>query len=74
MLHAPVVAPPPTLEPIKVIEDGVALWQTLSGPPEIAVGNAVTFIVLLDIAALHPVPKLEVNRKVTVPLKFAAGV
>ena len=43
------------------------------GPPAVAVGP-VTFIVLSEVAALHPVPKFDVNRSVTVPLKFAAGV
>ena len=72
--HAPVVALPPTLAPLKVIAAGVADLQTLFGPPAVAVGNAFTVIVLVAVAALHPVPALEVKSNVTVPLKFAAGV
>ena len=41
--HAPVVAPPPTLEPAKVIGAGVADWQTALGPPAITVATFETF-------------------------------
>jgi hypothetical protein len=36
--------------------------------------NAVTFIVLSDVAAPHEFGSFVVNRKVTVPAKLAAGV
>jgi len=74
MDHAPVVAPPPILAPLSVIADGVADWQTLSGPPALTVGIAFTVIVLVAVAVVHPVGAFVVSIKVTVPVKFAAGV
>ena len=42
---------------------------------EVAVGLAVTLIVLSDVAAVvQGLVKFEVNLSVTVPLKLAAGV
>lgn len=54
--HAPVVAEPPTLAPLKVIGvDGVA-WQVASGPPASAVAATFTVIVIVvAICALQPV-------------------
>ena len=72
--HAPVVAPPPTVAPISVIADGVPDWQTVLGPPAFTVGVALTVIVLVVLIAEHAVSAFVVRVKVTVPLKFAAGV
>ena len=72
--HAPVVAPPPTLAPLNVIADGVADWQTLSGPPGVTVGAVFTLIVLVALTAEQAPGALVVRVKVTVPVKFAAGV
>jgi len=47
MDQAPVVAPPPTLAPLKVIADGVADRQTLLGPPGVTVAAWVTVTVLV---------------------------
>ena len=65
--HAPVVALPPTLAPLSVIALGEADWHTLSGPPAVAVGIAFTVIVLVEVAAVQPVPVFEVKSRVTVP-------
>ena len=43
--HAPEVALPPILAPLKVMALGVADRQTLFGPPAVAVGNAFTLTV-----------------------------
>ena len=40
--HAPVVALPPTLAPLKLMALGVGDRQTLFGPPAVAIGNAFT--------------------------------
>ena len=72
--QAPVVAPPPTLAPVSVIADGVADWQTLSGPPGVTVAAGFTFMVLVALTAGQAPGALVVNVKVTVPVKFAAGV
>src|SRR4029079_17543873 len=72
--HAPVVALPPTLAPLNVMAVGVADWHALSGPPAWAVGAAAIVIVLVSVAAVHPVGASVVNVNVTVPEKLAAGV
>ena len=70
--HAAVEAPPPKLAPDKVMADEPL--QTVLGPPPITVGVAVTFIVLMALAAAHAPDTLVRSVSVTVPLKFAAGV
>ena len=72
--QAPVVAPPPTLAPVKVMAAGVADWQTVLGPPGVTVFRGLTLIVLVAVAAGQPPGALVVSVKVTVPVKFAAGV
>ena len=72
--HAPVVAPPPTLAPVKVMADGVADWHAVLGLPAFTVGAAFTVMVLVALTAEQPVGAFVVSVKVTVPLKFAAGV
>ena len=75
MDQAPVVAPPPTLAPVRVMAVGVADWQTVLGPPAVAVFRGFTLMVRFAVAAAQPPPgALVVNLKVTVPVKFAAGV
>ena len=44
--HAAVVALPPMVAPDKVIAEGVADWQTTSGPPAATVGAGVTVTVV----------------------------
>lgn len=39
--HAPVVAPPPILEPVKAYAVGLDDWQTLSGPAGVTVGGVL---------------------------------
>ena len=39
MDHAPAVAEPPTLAPVRVNAPGDALWQTASGPPGVTVAG-----------------------------------
>jgi hypothetical protein len=72
--HAPVVAPPPTLAPANAIADGVPDWQTVLGPPAFTVGVAFTVMVLVALSVEHAVGAFVVRVKLTVPLKFAAGV
>jgi len=73
--HAPVVALPPTLAPVKVMAAGVADWQTVLGPPGVIVAVGLTVIVLVPFADGQPPPgALVVNVNVTVPVKLAAGV
>jgi hypothetical protein len=75
MDHAPVVALPPTLAPVKVMAAGVADWQTVLGPPGVTVAVGLTVIVLVPFAEAQPPPGvLVVNLNVTVPVKLAAGV
>ena len=40
--QVPIVAPPPILEPLKIMALGNADWQTVFGPPAVAVGKAFT--------------------------------
>ena len=49
MEHAPVVALPPMLAPVKEIAVGVADWQMTVGPPAFAVGKGVTLTVALAV-------------------------
>ena len=42
--------------------------------PAVAAAFALTLIILFALAAVHPAGILVVNVKVTVPVKFAAGV
>ena len=44
MDQAPVVAPPLTLEPERVMAEGVADWQTAIGSPATAVGPLVVMV------------------------------
>ena len=70
-LHVEVVALPPIL-PAKVI---VPPAHTLCAVPALAVAAGETLIVLVALTAGHgPVGSFVVNVKVTVPVKFAAGV
>jgi hypothetical protein len=66
--HAPVVALPPTLAPLKVIAEGEADWQTTSGPPGVTVGAGFTVIVLVPLTAEHPAGVFVVSVRVTGPL------
>ena len=59
--HTPVDAVPPTLAPLSVIAEGLVDWHKKFGPPAVAYGCPVTFIVRVDVAAVQPVPKLEVS-------------
>lgn len=74
MDQAPVVAPPPTLAPVKVMAAGAADWQTVFGPPGVTVAAGLTFIVLVALTAGQTPGALVVKVKVTVPVKLAAGV
>ena len=49
--HAPVVALPPILAPLKVMATGDADWHTLFGPPAITVGKAFTCLLYTSDAA-----------------------
>jgi hypothetical protein len=72
-----VVAPPPTVAPVRVIADGEADWQTEFGPAASTVGAWFTVIVLVALTAMHgPAPSgsFEVRANVIVPVKPAAGV
>ena len=74
MDHAPVVAPPPTLAPLRVTAVGVADWQISADVPAVTVGAGFTFIVLVaDLAVQFP-GAFVVNVNATAPVKFAAGV
>ena len=72
--QAPVVAPPPTLAPVRVMAAGAADWQTVFGPPAVTVGAGFTVIVLVPLTAEQAPGALVVKVSVTVPVKFAAGV
>ena len=72
--QAPVVAPPPTLAPAKVIAVGVADWQISADVPAVTVGAGFTFIVLVALTAPQAPGASVVKVSVTVPVKFAAGV
>ena len=72
--QAPVVAPPPTLAPLRVRAVGAADWQTILGPPGVTVAAGFTVIVLVAVTAGQAPGALVVNVKVTVPVKLAAGV
>ena len=49
MDHAPVVALPPILAPVKGIASGFADWQITVGPPAFTVGKGVTLTVALAV-------------------------
>lgn len=72
--HVPVVAPPPTVAPDKVMAEGVADWHTTSALPALTVGTGLTVMVLSAVTAAQLPVVLVVSLKVTVPLKLAAGV
>ena len=72
--HAPVVAPPPTLAPANGIADGVADSHIVLGPPAFTVGAAFTVMILVALTTEQSAGASVVSVKVTVPLKFAAGV
>jgi len=47
----------------------------LLGPPGVTVAPGITLIVLVALTELHgPAGSFEVNVRVTIPVKFAAGV
>ena len=72
--QAPVVAPPPTLAPVRVMATGVADWQTALGPPVVTVAAGFTLTVRVALTAAQDPGALVVRVNVTVPVKFAAGV
>ena len=72
--QAPVVALPPTLAPDNVIAEGLADWQTRSGPPASTEGAGSTVMVLVSLTAEQLPGASVVNVNVTVPEKLAAGV
>ena len=77
MDHAPVVALPPTLDPLNGKAVGLVDWQSVSGPPAVTAAAGVTLIVRVALTGEHgPTPSgsFEVSVKVTVPLQLAAGV
>ena len=75
MDQAPVLALPPIPEPVKVIGVGEPDWQTVFGPPALAVGASLTLMIRSsDTAPQGPDGSSLVSRKVTVPVKFEAGV
>ena len=60
--HAPVVALPPILAPVKVSAEGDAEVQTLSGPPDVTVGAVATDTVTVPgIWAVQPVVAFVAN-------------
>ena len=65
--HAPVVAPPPRIAPLKVIADGEADSQTVFGPPALTVGSCETVIVLVEVTAGQDPGAFVVNNRVTFP-------
>ncbi len=69
-LHVEVVALPPIL-PANVI---VVPEHIVKAPPAFAVAAGFTVIVLVDVTAGQTPGAFVVNVKVTVPVKFAAGV
>jgi hypothetical protein len=73
--HAPVLALPPTLAPVKVMAAGAEDWQPVNIAPGVTVGAALIVIVLVALTALQlPGGSFDVSVSVTVPVKFAAGV
>jgi hypothetical protein len=75
--HAPVVAPPPIVAPVKIRAEGDPIWQTELGPAASTVGAWLTVIVFVALTAMHgPAPSgsSEVSVNVIVPVKPAAGV
>src|SRR5689334_6358156 len=58
--HAPVDAPPPTLAPLNVSATGLPDWQTVFGPPAVAVATGLTvtdaLALLLQLVPLESTP------------------
>ena len=74
ILHAPVVADPPTLDPVNVYADPE---QIVAAVPAVAVAGAFTVNTTVEVAAGHPPApsgSFDVNVKVTVPVFPAVGV
>ncbi len=72
ILQAPVVAVPPTLEPVNVY---AVPEQIVAAAPAVAVAGAFTVNTTVEVAAGHgPVGSFVVNVKVTVPVFPAVGV
>ncbi len=71
-LQVPLVALPPTV-PVKFTLPPEQMLVEFAVAEAVGLGDTV--IVLSALAAVQPLPgSALVNRKVTVPLKFAAGV
>ena len=67
MDQAPVVAPPPTLAPPRVMATGVADWHTVFGPPALAVEAWLTVMVRVAVAAAHGAVASVVSSRLTEP-------